>query len=100
MGFLLCVLCVLCGCFLQIYAPHRATIQNRKFRVCVQLKNLEICSKNMMDNFQIKSLQYTEFCELFKLDDHELEKTGAVRMIVDRKPGFPCRVSLRDAEIG
>ena len=53
-----------------------------------------------MNNFQIKSLQYTEFCELFKLDDHELEKTGAVRMIVDRKPGFPCRVSLQDAEIG
>lgn len=54
----------------------------------------------MMTNFQIKSLQYTEFSNLFALDNGELEKIGAIKMIVDRKPGFPCRVSLLDAEIG
>ena len=54
----------------------------------------------MMNNFQIKSLQDTEFSNLFKLDDRELEKIGAIKMTVDKKPGFPCRVSLQDAEIG
>ena len=53
-----------------------------------------------MNNFQIKSLQDSEFSNLFKLENQELEKLGAIKMIVDRKPGFPCRVSLQDAEIG
>ncbi len=55
---------------------------------------------NSMNNFQIKSLQDTEFLHLFKLEHHELEKMGAIKMIVDKKPGFPCRVSLQDAEVG
>ena len=54
----------------------------------------------MMNNFQIKSLQDTEFSNLFGLDNQELEKIGAVKLTVDKKPGFPCRVSLQDAEIG
>jgi len=51
-------------------------------------------------NFKFKSLQDSEFSNLFKLDDLELEKTGAIRMTVDEFPGFPCRVSLQDAELG
>jgi len=51
-------------------------------------------------NFQIKALDDKEFSEIFKLDNLELEKMGAVRMTVDKFPGFPCRVSLEDAEIG
>jgi hypothetical protein len=51
-------------------------------------------------NFQIHSLKDSEFKSLFELSNAELEKTGAVRMIVDSYPGFPCRVSLEDAEIG
>jgi len=51
-------------------------------------------------NFRLKSLQDTEFSNLFKLDDLELEKIGAIRMTVDEFPGFPCRVSLQDAELG
>lgn len=51
-------------------------------------------------NFKIKSLQDTEFSNFFKLDNIELEKIGAIRMTVDAFPGFPCRVSLQDAEIG
>lgn len=51
-------------------------------------------------NFKIKSLQDTEFSNLFNLDNEELEKISAVRMTVDAFPGFPCRVSLEDAAIG
>jgi hypothetical protein len=50
--------------------------------------------------FRIKSLDDKEFSALFKLDDFALEKMGVVRMIVDEYPGFPCRVSLEDAQIG
>jgi hypothetical protein len=51
-------------------------------------------------NFKIKSLEASEFSMLFDLDNSALEKMGAIRMIVDEFPGFPCRVSLEDAEIG
>lgn len=54
----------------------------------------------MANNFKIKSLRSEEFSELFTLSDSELAKHCAVRMIVDEKPGYPCRVSLTDAEIG
>jgi hypothetical protein len=37
---------------------------------------------------------------LFSLDDHELAELHARRVIATEKPGFPCRVSLADAEIG
>lgn len=51
-------------------------------------------------NFRIKALDEREFVALFNLSNSELEKIGAVKMIVDEFPGFPCRVSLEDAEIG
>lgn len=51
-------------------------------------------------NFRIKALDDREFFALFNLGNSELEKIGAVKMIVDEFPGFPCRVSLEDAEIG
>jgi len=54
----------------------------------------------MEANFKIKSLNHTEFSDYFKLTDLELEKIGAIRMTVDKFPGFPCRVSLEDAQIG
>jgi hypothetical protein len=50
--------------------------------------------------FQISALRRDEFDELFRLDDHELAARGAKRYRADRKPGFPCRVSLQDAEPG
>lgn len=37
---------------------------------------------------------------LFGLDDAQLAQHGAVRMTADRKPGFPCRITLQDAEPG
>jgi len=50
--------------------------------------------------FQISSLQRAQFEELLALDDASLAARGAKRCIADRKPGFPCRVSLEDAEPG
>lgn len=54
----------------------------------------------MKANFKIKSLNHEEFLGFFDLTNHELEKIGAIKMTVDKFPGFPCRISLEDAEIG
>jgi hypothetical protein len=51
-------------------------------------------------SFQIKGLPAATFTPLFKLSDAELATRAAVRMTADRHPGFPCRVSLRDARAG
>jgi hypothetical protein len=53
-----------------------------------------------MADFIIKALAKEEFEELFTLSDLELIEKGAIRMRVDSKPGFPCRISLQDANIG
>jgi len=50
--------------------------------------------------FQFIALPSEQFVSLFSQSDAELQAKGARRMIVDEKPGFPCRVSLADAEIG
>ncbi len=49
--------------------------------------------------FQISSLP-DSFAPLFRLTDAELAARGAIRQVVDESPGFPCRVSLRDAAVG
>ncbi len=51
-------------------------------------------------SFQIHALSPAQFEPLFALSDGELAKVRAARMIVDAKPGYPCRVSLAEAEIG
>jgi hypothetical protein len=51
-------------------------------------------------SFQIKGLPAATFALLFNLPDTELEARAAVRVTADRHPGFPCRVSLRDARPG
>jgi hypothetical protein len=51
-------------------------------------------------DFRIRGLEPTQFAHLFALDDAELARHGAVRRVSDGKPGFPCRVSLEDAEPG
>jgi hypothetical protein len=45
-------------------------------------------------------LKSEEFLELFYSDENKLREIGAVKMIADEKPGYPCRVSLEDAEVG
>lgn len=51
-------------------------------------------------SFRILALPSDPFVPLFSLDDATLEARGIVRKVVDKKPGFPCRVSLADAEVG
>jgi hypothetical protein len=51
-------------------------------------------------NYQISPLQLSEFQHLINADDAVLAKEGVVRLTADVKPGYPCRVSLRDAEPG
>jgi hypothetical protein len=50
--------------------------------------------------FQISALPSRQFSHLFGKTDEELAALGVVVMTADAKPGFPCRVSLRDAEPG
>jgi len=50
--------------------------------------------------FQIEALDLAEFAHLFSLSSDELAARRAVRVVADSCPGFPCRVSLQDAEIG
>jgi len=51
-------------------------------------------------SFQIHALPAEKFQPLFKMSGQELAGVQATRMIVDAKPGYPCRVSLADAEVG
>ena len=51
-------------------------------------------------NYQISPLQLSEFQHLMNANDAVLAKEGVVRLTADVKPGYPCRVSLRDAEPG
>lgn len=50
--------------------------------------------------FQISGLDVGEFSHSFGKDKETLAQSGITRIIVDSKPGYPCRVSLQDADIG
>jgi uncharacterized protein DUF1203 len=54
----------------------------------------------MKRNFQIVGLPAAQFEPLYSMSEKELAENGARRVRVDAKPGFPCRVSLKDAEVG
>ena len=52
-------------------------------------------------SFRITGLPAEDFAPLFDLSDAELAARGAVRRVADdRTPGYPCRVSLTDAQAG
>lgn len=51
-------------------------------------------------SFQIHALLPVQFESLFTMSKRELAKVRATKMVVDAKPGYPCRVSLVDAEVG
>lgn len=50
--------------------------------------------------FQVSALPKQSFAKFFTMDDEALARHGAKRYVADRTPGFPCRVSLQDAEPG
>jgi hypothetical protein len=51
-------------------------------------------------DFRIVASPVESFAPLFGLPDAALAERGVRRVIADRQPGFPCRVSLRDAAPG
>ena len=52
-------------------------------------------------SFRISGLPAEPFAPLFALPDADLAARGAVRRIADeRRPGYPCRVSLTDSQPG
>jgi len=50
--------------------------------------------------FRVSGLDGAEFAPLFALSDEQLRERNIVRRVADQRPGFPCRVSLQDAEPG
>ncbi len=50
--------------------------------------------------FRISALPAAQFEHLFALSDSELAARDIRRVVADAHPGFPCRVSLVDAEPG
>jgi hypothetical protein len=53
-----------------------------------------------MNSFRLTGLAYEPFAPLFSLNDTELARLDATRVTAQQSPGYPCRVSLQDAEIG
>ena len=51
-------------------------------------------------SFQITALDHRGFARYFAMSADELAANHAVRVTATSKPGFPCRVSLADAEVG
>ena len=54
----------------------------------------------MQYNFQVHSINAEEINSLLNLGENELKELNIVKSIVDENPGYPCRLSLQDAEIG
>ena len=53
-----------------------------------------------MNPFRIAGLDPAPFVWLYAMSDPDLQRHGAIRQFADESPGFPCRVSLVDAEVG
>ena len=51
-------------------------------------------------SFQVSPLPAEDFSALYGLSDDVLAGLGVIASTADAMPGFPCRVSLRDAEPG
>lgn len=50
--------------------------------------------------YRVTGLDPEPFTPLFGLPDERLGEMNARRVVADAKPGFPCRVTLDDAEPG
>ena len=51
-------------------------------------------------SFRISGLPAEPFAELFALTDEALAERRAMRVVADKAHGYPCRISLTDAEPG
>ncbi|MEO0340584.1 MAG: DUF1203 domain-containing protein [Bacteroidota bacterium] len=54
----------------------------------------------MQQDFIISGIQHKEIEPLFQLNEQDLKARGISKIRVDEKPGYPCRVSLEDANLG
>ncbi len=69
-------------------------------------QGLDMSAQTKEDNmaekieYVVSGLDESQFSHLFDLSDAELAKIGAVREDVTVKPGYPCVISLEDAEVG
>jgi hypothetical protein len=50
--------------------------------------------------YRIQGLSADRFRPLFGCSDAELAAQGVTRVQADSKPGYPCRITLEDAEAG
>jgi hypothetical protein len=53
-----------------------------------------------MSSFRLVGLAAENFEPFFSMSDGELAALGARRVVADEAVGFPCRVSLADADVG
>ncbi len=51
-------------------------------------------------NFRVTGLSPEPFRPLYDLSDEDLARRGVKRYVADASPGFPDRVTMRDAKIG
>jgi hypothetical protein len=51
-------------------------------------------------DYTIEGIDPAPYAPLFGLDDAALAACGAVRLVADATPGYPCRVRLEDAAPG
>lgn len=51
-------------------------------------------------SFRFHALNHERFAHYFSMPSEDLARHRGVLQFADKKPGFPCRVSLEDAHIG
>lgn len=51
-------------------------------------------------HFRLRGVDRDLFLPLFGLPDADLAARGILRKVVDRSPGFPDRIAMRDAPLG
>jgi Protein of unknown function (DUF1203) len=54
----------------------------------------------MSSKFQLVGIDHTPFQALFDLTDKQLNELSAKRCFAEENPGYPCRISLEDAQVG
>jgi hypothetical protein len=56
--------------------------------------------ESSMSTFEIRALDHEPFAPLFELHDDTLARMNIRRVTATASFGFPCRISLTDAEVG
>ena len=51
-------------------------------------------------DYIVRGLPLAPFAPLFGMNEAELRARGVTRVVADAKPGYPCRITLEDAEPG